>query len=75
MRLSETRRSRLKKEFADDVGGDCKSYPFGAPVCDDARGGDADRLLRSPRPVADRSMRVIRAAVRAHRLLDRAALT
>lgn len=70
MRLNPHQRSAIKAEFARELGADCPVLLFGSRLDDQARGGDVDLFVESPRLLERRVWLAARLAARAERLLD-----
>ena len=69
MRLSAEHRALLKQEFIRQLGADHELKLFGSRLNDEARGGDVDLLVISPKPIEKRVGVACNLAARAERLL------
>lgn len=69
MRLTPEQRHSLKEQIAREIGEDCQILLFGSRANDNAKGGDVDLLLRSPRPLQRKVWLEALLAARAERIL------
>jgi len=69
MRITAVQRVQIKQQFTEILGADCELRLFGSRADDDARGGDLDLLVRSPRLLPRKVILACRLAARAERLM------
>ena len=68
MRLTPQQHRLLKEQITGELGEDCQILLFGSRTKDDARGGDVDLLVRSPRPLQRKMWLESLLAARAERI-------